>query len=154
MSNPPPGAPDYFALFQSMFTPGGPASAAQSPTMPPMFAMLDPKELERKIGELDTVLSWLKATTGMIEMSLQTMKYQQSLLNSLAESKGQQAPAAQQPNMEELAKMAGAMNPALWAFNMMQAPQDDRKPPRKDEERFQEPAKAARRPAAKKAKRK
>ena len=147
MSNPPPGAPDYFALFQSMFTPGGATSPAQSPTTPPMFAMLDPKELERKIGELETVLSWLKATTGMIEMSLQTMKYQQSLLNSLADSKARQSPPAQQPNMEDLAKMAGAMNPALWAFNMMQAPQDDQKP-------SQEPATAARRPAARKAKRK
>ncbi|MEO8101810.1 MAG: PhaM family polyhydroxyalkanoate granule multifunctional regulatory protein [Betaproteobacteria bacterium] len=120
MTNPPPGAPDYFALFQSMFTPGGASPAAPSPHMPSMFAMLDPKELERKIGELETVLAWLKATTGMIEMSLQTMKYQQSLLNSLAEQKSPQASAAQPPNMEELAKMAGAMNPALWAFNMMQ----------------------------------
>jgi hypothetical protein len=117
MSNPTPGVPDYFALFQSMFTPGGAGPAAHSPSM---FAMLDPKELERKIGELETVLSWLKATTGMIEMSLQTMKYQQTMLNSLAETNTRQAPTAQPPNMDELAKMAGAMNPALWAFNMMQ----------------------------------
>lgn len=119
MSNTPPGAPDYFALFQSMFTPPGTAAAAHTS---PMLAMLDPKELERKIGELETVLSWLKGTTGMIEMSLQTMKYQLSLLNSLADSNAPQAHQAQQPNMEELAKLAGAMNPALWAFNMMQQP--------------------------------
>ena len=119
MTNPAPGAPDYFALFQSMFTPGG---ATPAPSAAPMFAMLDPKELERKISELETVLSWLKATTGMIEMSLQTMKYQQSLLKSLADTNAPQAPAAQQPGMDELAKMAGAMNPALWAFNMMQQP--------------------------------
>ena len=125
MSNPPPGAPDYFALFQSMFTPPGTTPAAPSTHMPSMFAMLDPKELERKISELETVLAWLKATTGMIEMSLQTMKYQLSLLNSLADSnipQVSQASQVQQPSMEELAKMAGAMNPALWAFNMMQQP--------------------------------
>lgn len=122
MTNPPPGAPDYFALFQSMFTPGGTAPAPAS-VSPPMFAMLDPKELERKISELETVLAWLKATTGMIEMSLQTMKYQQSLLASFADGKSQQDEAVKQPDMEELAKMASAMNPALWAFNMMQAPQ-------------------------------
>jgi hypothetical protein len=122
MTNPPPGAPDYFALFQSMFTPGGATPAAPASYTPPMLAMLDPKELERKIGELETVLSWLKATTGMIEMSIQTMKYQHSLLNSLADSNTPSAPPAQQPTMEELAKMAGAMNPALWAFNMMQQP--------------------------------
>ena len=119
MTNPPPGAPDYVALFQSMFTPGAAPSAAQTPSM---FAMLDPKELERKIGELETVLTWLKATTGMIEVSLQTMRYQLSMLGSLAESKAPPASPAQQPNMEEFAKMAGAMNPALWAFNMMEPP--------------------------------
>lgn len=143
MTNPVPGAPDYFALFQSMFTPGG---ATPAPSAPPMFAMLDPKELERKIGELETVLSWLKATTGMIEMSLQTMKYQQSLLASFADAKSKQSEPVKPPDMEELAKMAGAMNPALWAFNMMQAPQNGKKPK-------PEPA-ATRHPAAKKAKRK
>ncbi len=127
MTNPPPGAPDYFALFQSMFTPPPAATPSQ---MPSMFAMLDPKELERKIGELETVLAWLKGTTGMIEMSLQTMKYQQSLLTSLSENKAQPAAAAPQPNMDELAKMAGAMNPALWAFNMMQQPESQEASPK------------------------
>lgn len=128
MPNLPPAAPDYFALFQSMFTPPGSASAAHAP---PMFAMLDPKELERKIGELETVHAWLNATAGMIEMSLQTMKYQQSLLSSFADNNARQAPAAQAPNMEALAKMAGVMNPAWWAFNMMQpseAPKAEKKP--------------------------
>ena len=120
MSNTPPGAPDYFALFQSMFTPPGAPSAAPPTQMPPLFAMLDPKELERKISELETVLAWLKATTGMIEMSLQTMNYQLSMLKGLADSRAPQVAQPQQPSMDELAKMAGAMNPALWAFNMMQ----------------------------------
>jgi len=123
MSNPPPGAPDYFALFQSMFTPAGAAAPTPASPPPPLFAMLDPKELARKIGELETVLSWLKATTGMIELSLQTMKYQQSLLSSLADNKAPQSFQTQQPNTEELARLAGAMNPALWAFNMMQPPE-------------------------------
>ncbi len=143
MTSPPPGAPDYFALFQSMFTPAG---AAPATSAPPMFAMLDPKELERKISELETVLAWLKATTGMIEMSLQTMKYQQSLLESFADAKASPAEAAKQPDMEELAKMAGAMNPALWAFNMMQAPQADAHANKKAD---QETVKSARRPASK-----
>ena len=148
MSTPPPGAPDYFALFQSMFTPGGAAPAAAAP---PMFAMLDPKELERKINELETVLAWLKATTGMIEISLSTMKYQQSVMANFADSGAKQAKpltdVPKQPDMEEFAKMAGAMNPALWAFNMMQPPQGGGKPPK-------DPAAATRRPAARKTKRK
>jgi hypothetical protein len=119
MSVQPPGAPDYFALFQSMFTPtsAAPPAAAANP-----FAMLDPKELERKIGELETVLAWLKATTGMIEMSIETMKYQQSLLKSFAGKPAEESHATTTPTMQELGKMAEAMNPALWAMNMLQAP--------------------------------
>lgn len=112
-SHPAQGAPDYFALFQSMFAPGaGNASA-------PMFPMLDPKELERKIAELETVLAWLKATAGMMEVSLQTMKYQQSILAGLATAPENKAEAS--PDMQELARMASAMNPAMWALNMMQS---------------------------------
>ena len=128
--NTPGGAPDYFAMFQSMFTPQGaaPQQSGQHGASQ-MFAMLDPKELERKIGELETVLTWLKATTGMIEVSLQTMRYQQSVLASFGDKVAGSAKPAQpkQPDMEEFAKMAGAMNPALWAFNMMQAPQESAK---------------------------
>ena len=124
MSHLPPGAPDYFALFQSMFTP----VAAQPAAAPNPFAMLDPKELEKKIGELQTVLAWLKATTGMIEMSIETMKYQQSLLKSFAGKPAESATAAAAPSMQELGKMAEAMNPALWAMNMMQAPLDSPAP--------------------------
>ncbi len=118
MATPPPGAPDYFALFQSMFTP----AAAQPAVAPNPFAMLDPKELEKKIGELETVLAWLKATTGMIEMSIETMKYQRSLLKSLGGEPSSPPPDAASPSMQDLGKMAEAMNPALWALNMMQQP--------------------------------
>ena len=120
--HPASGAPDYFALFQSMFAP--PAAASAPAAAPNMFAMLDPKELEKKIGELETVLNWLKATTGMVEMSIETMKYQRSLLLSIASAtETKPAPPSQPdaaPNMEEFAKMAGNMNPAVWAMNMMQ----------------------------------
>jgi hypothetical protein len=110
--------PDYFALFQSMFSPASPAPAAA----PNLFAMLDPKELERKIGEMETVLAWLKATTGMLETSLQAMRYQQSVLASLSrQPEPSEAASPPGPDMQELAKFADAMNPALWAFNMMQA---------------------------------
>jgi len=123
----PPGAPDYFAMFQSMFTPAGAAQSSAAPGASSMFAMLDPKELERKIGELETVLTWLKATTGMIEVSLQTMRYQQSVLANFADKSARPAEPPRQPDIEEFAKMANAMNPALWAFNMMQAPQETAK---------------------------
>lgn len=125
MSVQPPGAPDYFALFQSMFTP---TSAVRPAAAPNPFAMLDQTELEKKVGELETVLSWLRATTGMIEVSIETMKYQQSLLKSFAGKPAEESPAATTPTMQELGKMAEAMNPALWAMNMMQAPAEPSAP--------------------------
>ncbi|MCY7389736.1 MAG: hypothetical protein LH481_17050 [Burkholderiales bacterium] len=39
--------PDYFALFQSMLNPAGSNAGVAAPSM---FAMLDPKEIERKIA--------------------------------------------------------------------------------------------------------
>lgn len=121
--------PDYFALFQSMLNP---AAANPSAAAPSMFAMLDPKEIERKISELETVLTWLKGTVGMVELSLQTLKYQQSALASFGEaSKSVQVGATDAaPNLDALAKSGAAINPAMWAWNMMQQPAatDSRKP--------------------------
>ena len=116
-----PLIPDYFALFQSMLNPAAANAGAAAPSM---FAMLDPKEIERKISELETVLTWLKGTVGMVEMSLQTLKYQQSMLASMGDaSKNVQADAsATAPSFEALAKSAAAVNPAMWAWNMMQQP--------------------------------
>ena len=114
-----PPIPDYFALFQSMLNP---AATSPSAAAPSMFAMLDPKEIERKINELETVLTWLKGSVGMVELSLQTLKYQQSVLASMGEvSKGAQASATDAaPNLEALAKSSAAINPAMWAWKMMQ----------------------------------
>jgi hypothetical protein len=121
MSNPSaatPPIPDYFAMFQSMLNP---AAANPGAVTPSMFAMLDPKEIERKIGELETVLTWLKGSVGMIELSLQTLKYQQSVLATLAEAGQKTKPdAVATPDLEALAKSAAANNPAMWAWNMMQ----------------------------------
>jgi hypothetical protein len=114
-----PQIPDYFALFQSMLNP---AAANPGAAAPSMFAMLDPKEIERKISELETVLTWLKGTVGMVELSLQTLKYQQSVLASMGEmNKGGKVDApATAPDFAALAKSNVANNPAMWAWNMMQ----------------------------------
>ncbi len=64
----------------------------------------------------------------MIEMSIETMKYQQSLLKSFAGKPPEKSPTATTPTMQELGKMAEAMNPALWAMNMMQAPAEPSTP--------------------------
>ena len=111
--------PDYFALFQSMLNPAGVNPGAAAPSM---FAMLDPKEVERKISELETVLTWLKGTVGMVELSLQTLKYQQSVLTSMSEA-SKNAHTGNAPGIPDLDSQAlanPAMNPAMWAWNMMQ----------------------------------
>lgn len=99
-----------------------PAGAIPGAAVPSMFAMLDPKEVERKINELETVLTWLKGTVGMVELSLQTLKYQQSVLASMGEASksAQSENVAGVPDLEKLALGNAAMNPALWAWNMMQ----------------------------------
>lgn len=113
--------PDYFALFQSMLNPAATNPAVAAPSM---FAMLDPKEIERKISELETVLTWLKGSVGMVEISLQTLKYQQSVLATFGEAGKslQTDTTAAAPDLEALAKSATASNPAMWAWNMMQQP--------------------------------
>ena len=119
--HPASGAPDYFALFQSMFSP---AAAPAASTAQNMLAMLDPKELEKKISEMETVLAWLHGTSSMVEMSLQAMKYQRSLLESITKTTEPAAPAQTGAGVdpEQFAQMASAMNPALWAMQMMQQP--------------------------------
>ena len=111
--------PDYFALFQSMLNPAGVNPGVAAPSM---FAMLDPKEVERKINELETVLTWLKGTVGMVELSLQTLKYQQSVLASMGEASknAHSGNTAGVPDLESMALGSAAMNPAMWAWNMMQ----------------------------------
>lgn len=119
--------PNYFELLQNMVSP-----FAANPVAT-LFPTLDPKEIERKRQELQTVLLWLKAQVGMVELSIQTLEYQQNLI---AQATAKTTTPAATPNTtqstpnpamssipgsEDIAKMA-AMNPALWAWNLMQQP--------------------------------
>jgi hypothetical protein len=113
-----PPFPNYFELFQNIANPFM-ANAASNPAANPaamMMASMDPKELERRMNELQTVLVWLKAQVGMVELSLQTLEYQKSFVTQMASGGDKSAPA----DVAELAKTAAALNPALWAWNLMQ----------------------------------
>jgi hypothetical protein len=117
--------PNYFELFQNIASPfmassgGNPASNAAAM----MMATMDPKEIERKTRELETVLMWLKAQIGVVEMSIKTLEYQKTFLTQMAATPaGGSAEKVDAPDMAELAKTAAAMNPALWAWNLMQQP--------------------------------
>jgi hypothetical protein len=121
--------PNYFELFQNIASPfmagsgSNPSSGVVSNAAAMMMAAMDPKEIERKTRELETVLMWLKAQVGVVEMSIKTLEYQKTFLTQMAATPAAgTAEKVDAPDLSELAKTAAAMNPALWAWNLMQQP--------------------------------
>jgi hypothetical protein len=95
---------DLFDLWQKMVNPGA------FPLQSLMFPVLDAKEIERKIAELEVVEHWLKANLNLLRLSIQSLEYQRAMLQG----------------GEKAAAMEGAggavppeANPAMWAWNMM-----------------------------------
>jgi hypothetical protein len=80
---------------------------------------LDPVEIDKKIRELETVLMWVRAQQGALELSIKTLEFQRNMLNEIGIGKSPQANAPS--NAEALAKMAQQLNPAAWAWNNLQA---------------------------------
>ncbi|HXZ48410.1 MAG TPA: PhaM family polyhydroxyalkanoate granule multifunctional regulatory protein [Usitatibacter sp.] len=96
---------ELFDLWQKMVNPGA------FPLQSLMFPVLDAREIEKKIAELETVEHWLKANLSMLQLSIKSLEYQRALLQG-----GEKAAAAMQGGE---APSAEAPNPALWAWNMM-----------------------------------
>ena len=97
---------DMFDLWQKMVNPGG------YPVQSLMFPVLDPKEIDKKISELEVVEHWLKANLNMLQLSVKSLEYQKAMLKggermTAAMKEGGAAPEGEMPN------------PALWAWNMM-----------------------------------
>ena len=106
MSTKPVTPQEMFDLWQKMVNPGG------YPLQSLMFPVLDPKEIEKKISELETVEHWLKANLNMLQLSIKSLEYQKAMLKggermTAAMKEGGAAPEGEMPN------------PALWAWNMM-----------------------------------
>ena len=95
---------DMFDLWQKMVNPSA------YPLQSLMFPVLDAKELEKKIAELQAVEHWLRANLSMLQLSIKSLEYQRSLLKG-----GEKVRAA----MEEGGDAGAAPNPAMWAWNMM-----------------------------------
>ena len=96
---------EMFDLWQKMVNPGA------YPLQSLMFPVLDPREIEKKIAELETVEHWLKANLNMLQLTMKSLEYQRSLLKGgerAAEAMGRDAGASED-----------AQNPAMWAWNMM-----------------------------------
>jgi len=94
---------EMFDLWQKMVNPGA------FPMQSLMFPVLDLKEVEKKIAELETVEHWLRANLGMLQLSIKALEYQRAMLKGGEKAQG----ALDQAPSEE------AQNPALWVWNMM-----------------------------------
>ena len=104
-SNSMPFTPQQALEFmQKMWNPLGivAAGAPVTPGVPPpapfpnpmaMFATLDPAEIERKIGELRVIESWLTMSLNFMQMSIKTLEWQKASLEALRAG----AEAASQP---------------------------------------------------------
>jgi hypothetical protein len=111
----PVSTQDMFDLWQKMVNPGA------YPLQSLMFPVLDAKELEKKIGELEVVEHWLKANLNMLQLSIKSLEYQRQMVKG-----GERIRAAMEEGTEtgkEAARDTGGgeelPNPALWAWNMM-----------------------------------
>lgn len=76
-------------------TPGASGQAGATPPLFPnpamMFAALDPVELERKIGELRVIESWLSMSLNMMQMSIKTIELQKASLEALGSASAPRA---------------------------------------------------------------
>jgi hypothetical protein len=98
---------EMFDLWQKMVNPGA------YPLQSLMFPVLDPKELDKKIAELEVVEHWLRANLNMLQLSIKSLEYQRALLKG-----GEKAREAMQ-QAKPGASPEETPNPAMWAWNMM-----------------------------------
>lgn len=99
---------EMFDLWQKMVNPGA------YPLQSLMFPVLDPKELEKKLSELEVVEHWLRANLNMLQLTIKNLEYQRALLKG-----GEKARAAMSQASGGDPTDAEAQNPAVWAWNMM-----------------------------------
>lgn len=93
-----------FDLWQKMVNPGA------YPLQSLMFPVLDAKELEKKISELEVVEHWLKANVNMVALTIKSLQFQRDMIKG-----GEKVMKAAQ----EGDAPAEIPNPAMWAWNMM-----------------------------------
>ncbi len=106
---------DMFDMWQKMVNPGA------YPLQSLMFPVLDAKEIERKISELEAVEHWLRTNISMLQLTIKSLQYQRAMLKG--GEKFQQEMAAGTAGAQG-AQPAGEQvpNPAMWAWNTMAQP--------------------------------
>jgi hypothetical protein len=105
-----------FDLWQKMVNPGA------YPLQSLMFPVLDPKELEKKIGELEVVEHWLKANVNMVQLTIRTLQFQRAMV------KGGKAAADVLKNPPGKEEIPDVQNPASWPWAFMAQPGKEPKP--------------------------
>ena len=98
---------DVFDMWQKMVNPGA------YPLQSLMFPVLDPKEIQKKIAELETVEHWLKANLNMLRLTIQSLQYQLAMLKGSEKAQEILAGKDTPKPDDEVA------NPAAWAWKMM-----------------------------------
>ena len=109
---------EMFDLWQKMVNPGG------YPLQSLMFPVLDAKEIDRRVSELQVVEQWLRANLNMLQMSIKSLEYQRALLKGgekFNDALRQSRAAAKGEGGEAGAEAAPPPmpNPAMWAWDMM-----------------------------------
>jgi len=100
---------DMFDMWQKMVNPGA------YPLQSLMFPVLDAKELEKKIAELEAVEHWLKANITMLQLTIKSLQYQRAMLKGGEKFQQEMASGGEAGAGES----EQPPNPALWAWNMM-----------------------------------
>jgi len=97
---------DVFDMWQKMVNPGA------YPLQSFMFPVLEAKEIQKKIAELETVEHWLNANVTMLQLTIKSLQYQLAMIKGGEKAQevlaGQEKPAEGDPP-----------NPAAWAWKMM-----------------------------------
>ena len=102
---------EMFDLWQKMVNPSA------YPLQSLMFPMMDPKELEKKLHELEVVEHWLKANVNMVQLTQKSLQYQLAILKGT--EKAQEVLSGKDRKDKPAAPDGEIPNPALWAWNLM-----------------------------------
>src|SRR5438477_12152751 len=104
---------DMFDMWQKMVNPGA------YPLQSLMFPVLDAKEIDRKISELEAVEHWLKTNVSMLQLTIKSLQYQRAMLKG-GEKFREEMAAGGTSGADSAEESQQPPNPALWAWNMME----------------------------------
>ena len=79
-----------------------------------MFPVMDAKELEKKLHELEVVEHWLKANVNMVQLTQKSLQYQLAILKGT--EKAQEVLSGKDKREPAEGEIP---NPAMWAWNLM-----------------------------------